>query len=84
MIVGAVAALVVWAVYGPLANFDLNHGDLSQTALPLFQLGSLVVVGISGGKIRMSKAQQKADQIARDNFAELSKKIGPNARLGII
>jgi hypothetical protein len=73
IIVGATASLVVWAVYSPLANFDLNNGDLSKTVLPLFQLGSSVIVGISGGKIMMSMAQQKADKIARDNFAELSK-----------
>jgi hypothetical protein len=76
ILVGAIASLVVWAVYSPLANLDLNHGDLSKTVLPLFQLGSSVIVGISGGKIMMSLAQQKADKIARDNFAELSRKLG--------
>ncbi len=73
--IGAIASIVVWAIYGSLANFDLNRGDFSQTNLPLFQLGSSIIVGLSGGKILTSLAQQKADQIARDNLASLSKKL---------
>lgn len=75
ILIGAIASVVVWAVYSPVANFDLNNGDISKTVLPLFQLGSSIIVGISGGKILTSLAQKKADKIARDNFAALSKKM---------
>jgi hypothetical protein len=75
ILIGAIASVVVWAVYSPVANFDLNNGDISKTVLPVFQLGSSIIVGISGGKILTSLAQQKADKIARDNFAALSKKM---------
>jgi hypothetical protein len=76
--IGAIAALVVWAVYGPLASFDLIQGDISKTSLPLFLLGSSVVVGISGGKILTTMAQQQSDKIARDNLAKALEALAKN------
>jgi hypothetical protein len=73
--IGAVAAVVVWMVYGPLAAFDLAGSDSSKISLTLMQLGSSSIVGLSGGKILTLLAQQKADQITKNYLAGVPKKL---------
>ena len=48
VLVGAVAALVVWGVYGPLASYDLVTGRAIELHLTVAQLLTSLVVGLSG------------------------------------
>jgi len=62
VLVGLVAALVVWGANGPFASFDILR-DLSQNADLNFTVANLVssiVVGLGGGNILTQYAQKKA------------------------
>ena len=70
----------MWCIYGPLASFDVVGGDATKASLTLAQVGGSLVVGFSGGKILTLLAQHKADQIARDELAKVSKKLAAKNR----
>ena len=62
VLVGALAALVVWAVYGAAASYDVNKSiDLP---LPVAQLGMSIIVGISGAQILRKLAERTAERTA--------------------
>ncbi|SDS32223.1 hypothetical protein [Opitutus sp. GAS368] len=79
IIVGSVAALVTWGLYGPLASYDILNPDPTR---PLsFKLGELVgaiTVGLAGGQILASIAEKNADKITRDNLIKTIKAITDN------
>ena len=81
---GAVSAVAVWAIYGPLASFDVVNGNTKTASLTLVQLGSSLVVGFGGAKAINSLANQKADQFAKKKLAndnkQLSKKVMARAQ----
>jgi hypothetical protein len=58
VLVGGVAAVVVWGIYGPLASFDLLGGQNLDPHLTLAQLFSSLVVGLGGGRILSLEAQK--------------------------
>jgi hypothetical protein len=76
---GAISSVAVWAIYGPLASFDILNGDTNRASLTLVQLGSSLVVGFGGAKALNSLANQRADQLAKKelvgNNKRLSKKL---------
>ena len=57
---GAMAAPVVWALYGPWASLD-TAGTTQQYIIhiPLLQLASSVLVGISGGEVLKLETQKQ-------------------------
>jgi hypothetical protein len=69
VLVGAVAALVVWGVYGPLASYDLVAGTTIELHLTVAQLLTSLVVGLSGGKILTLMAEKQAATISKDQLA---------------
>src|SRR6266496_5141771 len=69
VLVGAVAALVVWGVYGPLASYDLVTGTKIELHLTVAQLLTSLVVGLSGGKILTLMAEKQAATISKDQLA---------------
>jgi hypothetical protein len=69
VLVGAVAALVVWGVYGPLASYDLVTGKTVELHLTVAQLLTSLVVGLSGGKILTLMAEKQAATISKDQLA---------------
>lgn len=76
VIVGAVAALVVWGLYGPLATYDVLNPDYTRP--PSFKLGELVgaiTVGLAGGQILASMAEKNAERVARENLVSAIDKI---------
>lgn len=79
IIVGAVAALVVWGLYGPLAAFDVLNPDVTRP--PSFKLGELVgaiTVGLAGGQILSSMAEKSAEKVTRENLITTIKTLARN------
>ena len=67
--IGAVAAAVVWAMYGPLASYDLAAPvDSKPLTLTLSQLLVSVIIGLGGGNILTQLAQRQADQLVKENL----------------
>src|SRR5438045_9538388 len=48
VLVGAVASVVVWGIYGPLASVDLLTGEMAGVRLTVAQLLTSLVIGLSG------------------------------------
>lgn len=69
VLVGAIAALVVWCVYGPLATYDVFAGASAEQHLTFFQVGSSIVVGLGGGSLLTKMAQAQADSVAKMSLA---------------
>ena len=73
VLVGALAALVVWAVYGAAASYDVNKSiDLP---LPVAQLGMSIIVGISGAQILRKLAERTAERAAKITLANLVEEL---------
>ena len=71
--VGALAALVVWALYGPLSSYDLATGAGFAAHLPVAQMGSSVLIGISGSRILTTMAQRQAERSAKIDISKAMK-----------
>ena len=69
VLVGAVAAVVVWGVYGPLASYDLVTGTKVDLHLTVAQLLTSLVVRLSGGKILTLMAEKQAERVQKSNLA---------------
>ncbi|HEV7925886.1 MAG TPA: hypothetical protein VGR14_11050 [Verrucomicrobiae bacterium] len=67
---GAVAAGLVWCLYGPASAYDFVSAAPKTFSLTLSQLASSFVTGLAGGRVLTLIAQQKADQFTK---AKLSK-----------
>lgn len=71
IVVGAIAALVIGGMYGPLSEIIITS-DVSGSEIPKMQLAQLlggVVVGLGGGNILTQLAQRNADRIVKGNLA---------------
>ena len=69
VIVGAVAALVVWAMYGPLASYDFAQPEATKPlTLTLSQLFVSVLIGLGGGNILTQLSQKQADTLVKANL----------------
>ena len=66
VLVGTLAAVVVWTVYGAAATFDLNKSV--SLDLPL-------IVGISGAKVLAKLAERTAERVAKNDVAKLLEKL---------
>ncbi len=72
---GAVAAGLVWALYGPASSYDLLKTTPQTFSLTLAQLAGSVVTGLAGGKILTLMAQQRADQFTKGKLSKDIKTI---------
>jgi hypothetical protein len=70
VIVGAVAAVVVWGIYGPFSSFDIIKSDFTQVSITIAQLLSSLVIGFSGGRILTSISEKGAEKITKENLAK--------------
>jgi hypothetical protein len=75
VLVGAVAADLVWALYGPASSHDLLSATPQTFSLTLSQLAGSFVTGLGGGKILALMAQQKADQFTKGKLSKDIKTI---------
>ncbi len=62
VVVGAVAALVFWGLYGPMAKVAVIGTTASDVsvAFTIAEIAGSVVTGIGGGRILSSEAEKKA------------------------
>ena len=75
IVVGAVAAVVVWCFYGPASSYDLVKGGVIDFHLPVAQIASSILVGISGAKILTTMAQRQAERAAKIDLAKVLEDI---------
>jgi hypothetical protein len=75
VLVGAVASVVVWGIYGPLASVDLLTGEMAGVHLTVAQLLTSLVIGLSGGKILTLMAEKQAATISKDQLAAAVKAL---------
>lgn len=73
LVIGAGAAIVVFALYGPWATKILAI-DL-KSDIPVAQIAGSIIVGISGSQILTALAQKKADEIAKKDLSEALTKL---------
>jgi hypothetical protein len=69
VVVGAVAAPVIWGIYGPLAGHAITGAD--KIDLTLAQVFVSVVIGLGGGRILTLEAQKQAERVAKNNITKL-------------
>jgi hypothetical protein len=69
VVVGAVAAPVIWGIYGPLAGHAITGAD--KIDLTLAQVFVSVVIGLGGGRILTLEAQKQAERVAKNNITRL-------------
>lgn len=78
--IGAVAALVYWALYGPLAKMSLIGGGTAAVtpSFTLAELAASIVTGIGGGRILSNEVEKKALETSRDLLlSEMGKEKKP-------
>ena len=69
VIIGAIAAVVVGGMYGPLAHFVVTTKAPQEVPpLTVAQLLGAIVVGLGGGNILTQMALRQADRLAKDNL----------------
>jgi hypothetical protein len=69
VLIGAVASVVVWGIYGPVASFDLVNGKMADVHLTVAQLLTSLVIGLSGGKILTLMAEKQAESVSKGQLA---------------
>ena len=75
VLVGGVAAVLVWGIYGPSASVDIIRGNLRDVSLSIAQLFSSLGVGFSGGRILTDIAGKQADRVVKDNLVRAMQNI---------
>jgi hypothetical protein len=75
VLIGSVAAVVVWGVNGPLASVDVFNFKPSDLHLTVSQLLSSIGVGLGGGNILTQMAQKQAERLAKDTLASTLNKL---------
>ena len=73
VIVGAVAALVFWGLYGPMAKVAVI-GQVApdvHVAFTVAELAGSVVTGIGGGRILSNEVEKKALTQMKDDLADV-------------
>src|ERR1700686_3744111 len=67
VVIGAVATLVYWGLYGPMAKMAIvGIGLPLPVSLTLSELAGSIVTGIAGGRILTNEVEKKALMRARD------------------
>jgi hypothetical protein len=71
VVIGAVASIVIWGLYGSLAKVSA----VGNAAVPtMSELAGAIVTGIGGGRILSNEVEKKALTKARDTLADTVKK----------
>lgn len=73
VVIGAVAAIVFWGLYGPMAKVAVVGGDASAMAKAIFTVSEIagsVVTGIGGGRILSSEVEKRALVKTKDALTE--------------
>lgn len=75
IVAGAIAAAVVWCLYGPLASFNVAGSGHFEANLPLLQLASSVLVGLSGGEVLRLESQKRILGIEKEQMAKAKNEL---------
>ena len=75
IVIGGIAAVVVWCFYGPASSYDLVKDGVIDCHLPVAQIASSILVGISGAKILTTMAQRQAERAAKIDLAKVLEDI---------
>ena len=76
IIIGIVAAIVVWGGYGgPGSTVALFANSTDALDLKTGQVIVSIVIGIGGGKILTSLAQQQAEKVAKEKLTDALQQI---------
>jgi hypothetical protein len=73
VVIGAVAALVFWGLYGSMAKVAVVGGAAGATAQAIFTIAELagsVVTGIGGGRILSSEVEKRALSKTKDALTD--------------
>lgn len=70
VVVGSVAALVTWGVYGPMASYDLVNQTGPKMAITVGHLFSSIIVGFGGGKFLTLLTENQAQRVVSRNLSE--------------
>ena len=73
---GAVAAFVVWAIYGPFAGKDVTTEALFTVTLS--QIAGSILSGIAGAEILQRLAERRAEEVAKLRTLETIKELQRN------
>jgi hypothetical protein len=79
--VGAFAAGVVWSLYSPSGLVDIAAAQIPALSLTMRELGSMALIGFSGGKVLTLLAQQEADKIAKRELQNCKNRLRPSLTL---
>jgi len=82
VLIGAVAALVVWGIYGPLATYDFAAPESTKQliTLTLSQLFMSVLIGLGGGNILTELSQKQATRLTQENLLATIATVGKAPR----
>jgi hypothetical protein len=69
VVAGAIAAPVIWGIYGPLAGRSITAPEPIE--LTLIQAFTSIVIGFGGGRILTLESQKQAERVAKNNVTEL-------------
>ena len=76
VLVGGVAALVLWGLYGPMAHHDLIAAHANETiALTVAELFGALVTGVGGGRLLSAEISRRALQVERDALDETKRTL---------
>jgi hypothetical protein len=73
VIVGAIAALVVWCIYGPFSGQKIDTSPGVNYTFTFSQAAGSVLVGICGAEILQRLADKRADIVTKNNLAKALK-----------
>ncbi|WP_039801591.1 hypothetical protein [Azotobacter chroococcum] len=74
VLIGAITAVAIWALYGPLASYDLASPDNSkQLTLTLSQLLASGLTGMGGGNILTQLAERNSNRLVKENLVDTIK-----------
>lgn len=75
ILIGAVAAGLIWCLYGPASAYDFVSVAPKMFSLTPSQLASSFLTGFAGGRVLTLVAQQKADQFTKGKLSKDIKTI---------
>ena len=70
VLTGAIAAMVVWGVYGAASTYEVLNGDVKELKLTVAQLLMSLVIGLSGSQILALLAEKNAEKIKSGQLQE--------------
>jgi hypothetical protein len=76
VVIGGIAALVFWALYGPFAKTPiLGPAAVPKISLTLSELAGSVLTGIGGSRLLMAEVEKRALEATRNTLADALKEL---------